>query len=192
MLKKIFSKNKNIAIALVAIVIGLVGGSFASAPLYRLFCQVTGFAGTPQNASQNGNALVAGNNTSITPEVIKNFHPLTIFFDKTIDTNMPIKVTIQTPRVDVAVNQIKRVVYRVENLTDKPLNFTSTYNATPDKYARQIIKTECFCFVKQLLQPGEKKDLSVVFFISPEIINAEGAEKIRELTIGYHFFQDRS
>ena len=185
MVKKTVKKNRNLAIGLVAVAVGLLLGSFASAPLYRIFCQLTGFGGT----TQNGTGLVAANTTSITPAVIKNFHPLTIFFDATVSNNAPLRVDIMTPRVDVAVNQTKKIIYRVANLTDQPLTITSSYNATPQKYAHQIIKIECFCFTKQYLKPHEKKDFSLVFFISPEIINAEGAEKIRELTIGYHFYK---
>ncbi|MGI9461059.1 MAG: cytochrome c oxidase assembly protein [Alphaproteobacteria bacterium] len=178
--------NRNIAIGLVVMVVGLLLGSFASAPLYRLFCQITGFGGTPQNASANPSGY--NNSELITVDNIKGFQPLAIFFDKTIATNTPIRVTILTPKAVVKINQPQRIIYQVENLTDQPLIITSTYNATPHKYASNIVKTECFCFYKQPLQPRAKKDMSLVFFISPRVLTAEGANKLRELTVGYHFF----
>ncbi len=187
-MKKSTNKNQALAIVLVAIVIGLLAGSFASAPLYRIFCQITGFGGQPSQATQPG-AVSTLNTPAVTPEAIKNFHPLTFLFDKTIDQNTPIKVTILTPRVDAKINETKKVVYQVENLSNETFVLTSSYNATPQKYAHDIVKTQCFCFEKHTLKPYERKNFAVVFFISPTIISTEGAEKLRELTIGYHFYR---
>src|SRR5438874_5722232 len=45
------SRNGTTVLLLCAVVAGMVGLSFASVPLYRLFCQATGFGGTTQRAA---------------------------------------------------------------------------------------------------------------------------------------------
>lgn len=187
----IFKKNKNLAILLFALGAGLLGGSFASAPLYNLFCKVTGFGGTTQVASgvDGANGAVGEKNiTAQQQEAIKAFPPVTVSFDSTIAASVPIDVSINPRHVSIPLNKVTHIIYRVTNKSDKTLAITSSYNATPNYFGRYIQKIECFCFTRQVLLPHETRDFRLVFFLSPTLAFAEDSQKLREMTLGYHFY----
>jgi len=108
------------------------------------------------------------------------------------DANVNPKLNWRFQPVDrvVKVNPGEEVVinYRATNLGSSPSVGTSTFNVTPVKAGTHFMKLDCFCFLEQVLQPGETVDMPVRFFVDPEIVTDENAKEIREITLSYTFF----
>jgi cytochrome c oxidase assembly protein subunit 11 len=167
-------RHRATALWCAALVAAMVGAAYASVPLYRLFCQVTGFDGTPRIANA----------------------PSTQVLDKTVDIRFdgnvapglawrfePARTTVQ-----VRIGENTLAFYRATNLSDRPLRGTATYNVLPEQAAPFFNKLECFCFKEQLLQPGETLEMPVSFFIDPQIVGDKDAHGVRHITLSYTFY----
>ena len=167
-------RHRATALWCVALVAAMVGAAYASVPLYRLFCQVTGFDGTPRIANA----------------------PSTQVLDKTVDIRFDANVAPGLAwRFEPARNTLKVRIgentlafYRATNLSDRPLRGTATYNVLPEQAAPFFNKLECFCFKEQLLQPGETLEMPVSFFIDPQIVGDKDAHGVRHITLSYTFY----
>src|ERR1051326_2700380 len=149
-------RNRATVGALLTVVAAMIGLTAASVPLYRLFCQVTGYGGTTQRASAAPKTQVADRlitvrfNAEEAPDLGWEFRPL-------------------QASVTVHPGEEKVVAYRAVNLTKAPVSGTAPYNVTPAKAGPSCDKLQCFCFTKQHLEPGQSADLSVSFFVDPDI-----------------------
>ena len=167
-------RHRATALWCAALVAAMVGAAYASVPLYRLFCQVTGFDGTPRIANA----------------------PSTQVLDKTVDIRFDANVAPglawrfeparNTMQVKIGENTL--AFYRATNLSDRPLRGTATYNVLPEQAAPFFNKLECFCFKEQLLQPGETLEMPVSFFIDPQIVGDKDAHGVRHITLSYTFY----
>lgn len=167
-----------VAISLTAVVAAMAGLSFAAVPLYRLFCQVTGYGGTTQEVKaapgKVGDRVIAIEfNADVSPALPWRFRPV-------------------QRRVSPAVGERALVYYRAENLSDKALTGTATFNVTPHKAGVYFDKIECFCFTEQHLGAGESADLPVSFFIDPKIVGDPNLDDVNTITLSYTFFPVRS
>jgi len=167
--------NRRVLIILAGVVTAMIGLAYASVPLYKLFCQVTGYGGTTQVALNNADHIVLG-------------HPVDVRFDA--NTNPALNWRFEAVDRVVRVNPGEEVVihYRATNMGSTPSTGTSTFNVTPVKAGPHFMKLDCFCFVEQTLQPGETVDMPVRFFVDPEIVTDENAKDIQEITLSYTFF----
>ena len=172
-------RNRQIALGLGAMAVGMLGLAFASEPLYRLFCQVTGYGGTTQVADQ-----VQG--TSINTDRI-----VTIRFDSNVNHKLPWRFTPLQKQMKVRVGESALAMYEATNTSNQTLVGTATFNVTPYTAATHFNKIECFCFTEQLLRPGEKIQMPVAFFIDPEIIEDRDADDLSTITLSYTFFLDQ-
>lgn len=155
---------------------GMVGVGYASVPLYRLFCQVTGFAGTTQKAvGQAAPGAVAGQTMSVR-------------FDANHAPNLPWKFQPEQRREVVNVGAQDIVFYEAQNLSDKAVTGTATFNVTPSQAGKYFTKIQCFCFTEQTLQPGQKVRMPVVFYVDPAILKDPAANNIEEITLSYTFY----
>jgi cytochrome c oxidase assembly protein subunit 11 len=170
-------RNRNAIVAglSLGVVAGMIGLAYASVPLYRLFCQVTGFAGTTQRAEQAA-APVPG--TSIT-----------VRFDANVNESLPWSFAPEQSDVKLALGETVTAVYRVRNLSNVPLVGTATFNVTPFSVGPYFDKLECFCFARQRLAPGESADLPVTFFVDPALVDDPETAEIRSITLSYTFFR---
>ena len=167
-------RHRATALWCAALVAAMVGAAYASVPLYRLFCQVTGFDGTPRIASA----------------------PSTQVLDKTVDIRFDANVApglawrFEPARttLKVRIGENTLAFYRATNLSDRPLRGTATYNVLPEQAAPFFNKLECFCFKEQLLQPGETLEMPVSFFIDPQIVGDKDAHGVRHITLSYTFY----
>jgi cytochrome c oxidase assembly protein subunit 11 len=167
-------RHRTTALWCAALVAAMVGAAYASVPLYRLFCQVTGFDGTPRIANA----------------------PSTQVLDKTVDIRFDANVApglawrFEPARttVKVRIGENTLAFYRATNLSDRPLRGTATYNVLPEQAAPFFNKLECFCFKEQLLQPGETLEMPVSFFIDPQIVGDKDAHGVRHITLSYTFY----
>ena len=168
-------RNFAAAVLMFGTAAGMLGLAFASVPLYRLFCQVTGYGGTTQVAASAPGA-VAG-------------RTIVVRFDANVAPDLPWRFEPVLPTVKVQVGESVLAFYRVRNVSNVPVTGTATFNVTPHKAGRFFAKVECFCFAEQTLAPGEEVDLPVSFFIDPEIVESPEAKDLGEITLSYTFFR---
>ncbi len=166
--------HRSVAIACAAVAVGMIGMSYAAVPLYRMFCQVTGFGGTPQVAS--------GPSQSVLNQTI------TMRFDANVSKKLAWKFVPLERTIELRIGENRITNYRATNVSDRPLTGTATFNVSPDSAGIHFNKIECFCFTEQKLQPGESVDMPVSFFIDPEIVNDPNAAHFTQLTLSYTFY----
>ncbi len=160
-------------IGLFTIVIAMVGLSYASVPLYRLFCQVTGYGGTTQVAERR--------NATVTDRVIK------VRFDS-LANGLPWAFQPVQREISVRVGENTMAYYRAENLSNEAMTGTATFNVTPLKAGQYFSKVECFCFTEQRLESGQQVDMPVLFFVDPAIENDPNLRDLKTITLSYTFF----
>ncbi|MEE2694404.1 MAG: cytochrome c oxidase assembly protein [Pseudomonadota bacterium] len=163
------------AVGLVGLVVGMVSLAYASAPLYDLFCRVTGYGGTPQVA------------VSTAPDV--GTRELTVRFNADVNRDLPWEFEPVDGKVVVRVGEPTLAFYRVTNLSDEIITGTATYNVTPLRVGSYFSKIDCFCFEQQELAPGESVDLPVSFFVESSIESDPDMEGINTVTLSYTFFE---
>jgi cytochrome c oxidase assembly protein subunit 11 len=165
-----------IALALAGVVAGMVGLSFAAVPLYRMFCQATGYGGTTQKAeAAPGNVLD---------------RTITIRFDANVDRNLPWTFEPDLRVIDVKVGESTLAFFRASNDTSGPITGTAGFNVAPEIAGRYFTKIECFCFTKQRLAAGESVEMPVTFFVDPKIVEDENTKNISEITLSYTFYRN--
>ncbi len=169
------SRNGRTALVLVGLVAGMVGLSFASVPLYRLFCQVTGFGGTTRVAEslpeQQGERIV------------------TIRFNSDIHPDLPWAFQPAQRAVELKVGESGLAFYKARNLAERPTTGISTFNVTPQKAGPYFNKVQCFCFEEQTLQPGEEMEMGVSFFVDPAIEEDPNLADVTTITLSYTFLR---
>jgi cytochrome c oxidase assembly protein subunit 11 len=168
-------KNLRLALNLLMLVAGMAMLAYASVPLYRLFCQQTGFGGTPMIA------------TSFPTEVKDK--TLNIRFDTNIDRNLGWEFSTQQRQLTIKVGENGLAFFKAKNPTDKPEYGMAMYNVVPEKAAKYFNKVQCFCFEKQLIKPGEEVQYPVSFFIDPEFVNDPFMDDVDTITLSYTFYE---
>jgi len=163
------------ALLLIAVVAGMAGLSLASVPLYRLFCQATGFGGTTQRAE----ALPA----RVADAAI------TVRFDAETAPDLGWDFAPLQREVTVRPGEQRQIFYRAVNRTAEPVTGTATFNVTPAKAGIYFDKLQCFCFSAQHLAPGEAADMGVTFFVDPDIVSDPGSRDVRTITLSYTMFR---
>lgn len=170
-------KNRNLLLNLMAIVVGMTGLAYGSVPLYRLFCQVTGFGGTPQ--------IAAG---TVAPGAVASIPPFRVQFNADTNAELPWDFAPEQREVRVKAGEEVLIAYRATNNAAQPVAGTAIFNVTPPDAGAYFVKTQCFCFEKQTLQPGQSMDFPVLFFVDPAIADDPEAADIREITLSYTFY----
>jgi cytochrome c oxidase assembly protein subunit 11 len=164
------------AVPLVAIVLTMIGLSFASVPLYRLICQVTGIGGTPRTEN-------VVNSGRLSERVVS------VRFDANVNPAVPWRFEPAQREVKVRLGQDTLVYYVARNLADVPVTGTATFNVVPAKAAVYFNKVQCFCFTEQTLAPGQQVDMPVAFFIDPALDDDPDARDVTQFTLSYTFFR---
>jgi cytochrome c oxidase assembly protein subunit 11 len=171
------TRNKRVAVTRAGVAVGMVGLAFASVPLYQLFCQVTGFGGTPQVAADNPKGVIA--------------REMKVRFDVNVDKALPWTVRAAAPITD-QIGRVDTVNYIATNNSDKPMKGQAIFNVVPDKAGIYFNKIECFCFTEQTLQPGETVEMPIVFFVDPDLAENPELDTIKEITLSYTFYASDS
>ena len=171
-------KTNNRLLAVVAVVaMSMVGLAYASVPLYKLFCQVTGFGGTTQIATQ-------------APEqALLTVEPLAVRLDANVNPQLNWSFVPVEHEVSLKPGEEVTAIYRATNIGAMPSTGTATFNVTPQKAGPYFMKIECFCFTEQTLQPGESVDMPVRFFLDSEIVSDINTSDIDEIVLSYTFFK---
>ena len=166
-------KNKRTGLTMALFALAMVGVAFASVPLYRLFCQVTGFGGTPVR-SEEAPGAVAGQ--------------VGVRFDANIEPSLPWRFEPVQHTIRIQPGARTQVMYRATNLTARPTTGRAIFNVTPLKAGQYFSKIECFCFTEQTLRGGQSVDMPVIFFVDPRIREDEATKDIDEITLSYTFY----
>lgn len=169
-------KNARVGLTLAGVVCGMIGLSFATVPLYQLFCQVTGFGGTTQVAD----AAPA----QISERVIA------VRFNSDVNDKLPWRFGPLQREVKVQVGENRLVFYQAKNIGENPVTGTATFNVTPLKAGQYFSKIACFCFTEQRLEPGQEIDMPVSFFVDPAILEDPELDDVNTITLSYTFFRD--
>jgi cytochrome c oxidase assembly protein subunit 11 len=167
-------RNGRTALVLVAVFASMIGLTAASVPLYRLFCQVTGFGGTTQRA--DAVPVTAGTETVNVRFNADSMRQLGWSFQ-------PVEREVQ-----VRVGEPMLVFYRAQNLTARQTVGTATFNVTPLDAGQYFVKVECFCFTEQTLAAGESVDMPVQFYVDPKIVDDPDFRNFQTITLSYTFF----
>jgi len=168
-------RNGATVLFLVSVVAGMTGLSFASVPLYRLFCQATGLGGTTQRAATAPAEAAAA--------------VVTIRFDAETAPDLGWEFRPLQGMVTVHPGEARQISYRAVNNTTQPVTGSATYNVTPAKAGIYFDKLQCFCFSEQYLVAGESVDMPVVFFVDPDILTDPNTSDVREITLSYTMFR---
>jgi len=168
------ASNRVVVFGAVILVVGMLGLSYAAVPLYRMFCQVTGFGGTTQRAEAASGEILD--------------RSIIIRFDSNVAKNLAWKFKPVQRTVEIKIGETALIYYKAKNMSDKPVVGTASFNVTPEVAGSYFSKIECFCFTEQLLAPGQEVKLPVRFFIDPEIVRDADTRDIREITLSYTFF----
>ena len=170
-------RNRKITVgallAVMAVMFALVG---ASVPLYRLFCQATGYGGTTQRADRAPASDVAN-------------RLVTVRFDAQTAPDLNWEFRPLQASVQVHPGDEKVIYYRAVNRSKETLTGTATFNVTPYKVGLYFDKLQCFCFTRQVLRPGESRKLGVSFFVDPDIVKDHNADDVDTITLSYTMFR---
>jgi cytochrome c oxidase assembly protein subunit 11 len=174
----IATANTRTALVAAGIAVGMVGLAYASVPLYRLFCQVTGFGGTP---------MVAGETQGAFPQAVPGT-AIRVRFDGNVRRGIPWEFRPTERFVDLPVGERRMAFYHARNTGAEPVTGVATFNVTPSAAGRYFVKIQCFCFNEQTLKSGEAVDMPVIYYVDPAILDDPEASRIREITLSYSFF----
>ena len=152
--------------------LAMLGLAFASVPLYRIFCQVTGFGGTTMRADAAPGAIAG---------------QVGVRFDANINGALPWKFEPAKP-VQIHPGARTTIYYESTNLADRPTTGQAIFNVSPTKAGAYFSKIECFCFTEQTLKPGQKVRMPVIFFVDPKIRTDAATKDIDEITLSYTFY----
>src|SRR5437763_2640554 len=168
-------RNGTTVVLLLSVVAGMVGLSFASVPLYRLFCAATGFGGTTQRAEAAPTRVAA--------------RLITVRFDAQVAPGLDWEFRPLKNVISVHPGAQEQVFFRAVNRTSAPVTAQAVYNVTPTKAGIYFDKLQCFCFNSQTLAPGQSVDMGVVFFVDPDILTDPGTSEVRSITLSYTMFR---
>ncbi len=148
--------------------------AFASVPLYRMFCQVTGYAGTPKAAVRAADVVLD--------------RSVTVRFDATVSPGLGWTVTPVAATKTVRFGETTVAYYRATNTSDHAIVGTSSFNVSPDQTGAYFNKLACFCFTEQRLEAGQSVDMAVQFFVDPQMVKDKDTSHIGLITLSYTFY----
>ena len=168
------SKVKTL-VYLVSLVSFMALASFAAVPFYNWFCKVTGYGGTPALASNSSDQILA--------ETIK------VRFDGSKDGDLKWNFTPMQYEIEIKIGETGLAFYEAHNPTDQAIAGQASYNVVPFAAGSYFTKIDCFCFEEQILQPGERVQMPVSFYVDPDIVNDREAKFVKSITLSYTFYE---
>ena len=165
--------------AATAVVVGMLGLVAVSLPLYRAFCQMTGYEGTPRIGAQ---AL----------GIIKGKRLMQVRFDANVAGGLPWRFEPEQPQIEVRTGQTATVFYKVSNNSDETVTARAVYNVGPPSIGAYFDKVACFCFSDQTLKPHQTLEMPVVFFLDPALEKDETMDGVAEVVLSYTFYRQKT
>ena len=167
-----WSRNA-IAIACAFGVMGMTGAAFAAVPLYRMFCQATGFDGTTQRADKASDVVLD--------------RTVNIRFDTNV-RGLPMVFKAEQVTQKVRIGETGIAYFDVTNTSDKPILARASYNVVPEQTGAYFQKLQCFCFDDQTIAAGETRQFPMQYFIAPEMVEDAEVDGVNEITLSYTFY----
>jgi len=166
--------NRVVAVTCFALFASMIGAAYASVPLYRIFCQVTGYGGTTQRVEQMSDVILD--------------KTINVRFDANTSGALPWDFKPKQRQVTIRIGETTQISYEGKNLSPKPTSGRASFNVTPERAGAYFNKIQCFCFTDTTLQPGEDIDMPVVFFVDPDIVNDPDLKDVKTITLSYTMF----
>jgi cytochrome c oxidase assembly protein subunit 11 len=160
------------------VVVLMVGASYAAVPFYNWFCRTTGFNGTTQVAE-------AG------PTAAPLARKIAVRFDSNVSGGLPWKFEPEKTEIEVHIGEVTTVYYTVTNESARTTTGQAAYNVAPLTVGSYFEKINCFCFTEQTMKPGEKREMAVVFYVDPAIVNDRDSDTLNTITLSYTFYPVR-
>jgi cytochrome c oxidase assembly protein subunit 11 len=170
-------RNTRTAMWVSMIAVAMVGLGYAAVPLYRIFCQVTGFAGTTMRITEAEAQQI----------VVADGKTMSVRFDSNVSPNLPWSFRPERPRDTVSIGARDMMIFVAKNLSDRPITGTATFNVTPSQAGAYFSKVQCFCFTEQRLEPGQEIRMPVIYYVDPKILDDPDARTVKEITLSYTF-----
>lgn len=167
------TREKRTVSMLVGVVVLMGALSWAAVPFYNWFCKVTGYGGTTQTAEQPSDEMI--------DEVVR------VRFDANTDKNLDWSFRPMQNKMELKIGENALAFYEAINTSDEPITGTASFNVAPEVAGYYFIKVECFCFTEQTLQPGERIEMPVNFYVDPELVDDRDAKWVRDITLSYTF-----
>lgn len=167
-------RQRRVGLAAAGVALGMLGLAFASVPLYRVFCQTTGYGGTTQRAEHPSGAVLA--------------RKVTVRFDANVAPSLKWRFEPVQQALDVHIGENALAFFRATNLSDKPLTGTAVFNVLPEQVGIHFNKVQCFCFTEQTLQPGQTVEMPVSFFIDTAYVSDKDVKDFNDITLSYTFY----
>jgi cytochrome c oxidase assembly protein subunit 11 len=169
-------RNRRTLVAMAGVGLAMLGLGFASVPLYRIFCERTGFGGTTQRASGDLNVRPAIG------------HTMSIRFDSNVQPGMPWQFYPEHKTDTVTIGARDMAIFIAKNMSDKPVTGTASFNVTPLQAGAYFTKIQCFCFTQQTLQPGQEVRMPVIYYVDPKILDDPDNRDTQQITLSYTFY----
>ena len=155
----------------------MLGAAYAAVPLYDWFCRTTGFGGTTQVA------------TAAPSQVLDR--KLTVRFDANVLGGLPWRFEPERTSIEVRLGEVVTVGYRIVNESARETVGIASYNVSPPTVGAYFSKINCFCFTDQRLKGGEKRDMTVVFFVDPALVKDSEQDGLDTITLSYTMYPVR-
>ena len=152
----------------------MLGLSFAAVPLYDLFCRVTGFGGTTQISKE-------------APKIVLD-ETINVRLDTNVNSQLDWKFESESNTMEVKPGKVYKIKFNVENLGSEPSSGVASYNVSPSSFGAYFNKIGCFCFEKQTLKAGEKREFILTFFLDPKVVDDNKTKNISDVTLSFTFF----
>lgn len=172
------ARNKRTALVVLVVVCAMTGLSFASVPLYNLFCRVTGFGGTTQVSE------------ALPGEILER--TVTVRFDANTSDALPWDFHPEIKEIPVHLGERGLASFYAHNNGAVPVAGMALFNVTPLKVGKYFHKIQCFCFDEQILQPGRSVDMPVLFYVDPALARDPSMDDVTTITLSYSFFKTDS
>ena len=169
------SNHTKVASRLLLLVAFMLSMSFAAVPFYDWFCRVTGYGGAPAVADAGSDVIL--------DQTIK------IRFDASLARGMPWEFKPKEREIEIRIGETGLAFYEAYNPTDKPVAGSASYNVAPYSAGEFFTKIDCFCFEEQVLEPGQRVDMPVTFYVDPDILNHTEAKRSKTITLSYTFYE---
>jgi cytochrome c oxidase assembly protein subunit 11 len=166
-----------VAAACGVFVAAMVGAAYAAVPFYNWFCRTTGFGGTTRVA------------TAAPSQVLDR--KIKVRFDANVQGGLPWRFEPEQNSIEVRIGEVVTVGYRVVNESARETVAAASYNVSPPTVGAYFSKINCFCFTDQRLKPGEKRDLTVVFFVDPRLAKDSEEDDLNTITLSYTMYPVR-
>lgn len=165
--------NRRVALICVGVFVAMVGAAFAAVPIYKRFCQLTGYGGTVSRAEAAPDKVLA--------------QTVLVRFDTNVRT-LPWTFTADQVTQKVHIGDTGLAFFKVTNTSDKVMVGRAAYNVSPGQAGRYFRKLECFCFIDQALKPSETREFPVVYFVDPQYAADVETKNTSQITLSYTFF----